>query len=85
LEIESELKGRYFMSQANRFLYEEISRLPLEKVGKALSYVRYLKNEAEDGLFIDMLEENELHDLRTSSNFVDSSEVLAKIEELPND
>jgi len=73
------------MLQENRLLYEEIERLPLEKVGKALSYVRYLEKETDDELFLSLDEEKELHDLRLSDDFVSSADLLAKIQGLPND
>ena len=73
------------MTQAHKVLYDEISKLPLEKVGKAISFVRYLEQEADAELFLDPLEENELHNLRTSDDFVYTSDILAKIKELPND
>jgi len=71
--------------ETNRLLVEEVSRLPLEKVGKALSFVRFLEQEKEEELFIEAKEENELYELRHSSDFISSKEMLAKIKELPND
>ena len=71
--------------QAHKFLYDEIIKLPPEKVGKALSFVRYLVQEPEAELFLDTMEEIELHELRISDDFVDSSDILAKIMELSND
>ena len=73
------------MSQAHMTLYDEISRLPIEKIGKALSFVRYLKQEADMELLLDPTEENELHDLRMSGDFVDASRLLAKIQGMPDD
>jgi len=70
------------MYQANKVLYDEISRLPIEKVVKALSYVRYLENEAEEELFISEEEEAKLHELRKSGDFISSEEMLAKIKGL---
>ena len=71
------------MSQA--FLYDEIVRLPLNKIGKALSYVRYLEQEPDEELFLDTAEESELHALRTSGNFTDALDLLSRIKELPDD
>jgi vancomycin permeability regulator SanA len=79
------VKGEGVMYQANKFLYDEISRLPFEKVGKALSYVRYLQKETEDELFISEEEEAELHELRQSDEFISSDEMLAKIIGLSDD
>ena len=70
------------MSQAHEILFDEISRLPFEKVGKALSFVRYLEKEAEAELLLDPAEESELHELRVSGDFVSSSDILAKIKGL---
>ena len=67
------------MSHAHKFLYDEISKLPFEKAGKALSFVRYLEQEAEIELLLDPTEEDALYALRTSGDFVDASEELAKI------
>ena len=64
------------MSQVQDLLYNEISQLPIEKMGKVLSFVRYLKQEAEEELWLDPSEEDELHELRTSGDFVDASDVL---------
>ena len=73
------------MTQPHRILFEEISKLPLEKVGKALSFVRYLKQEKEPELPLDPAEESELHETLTSGEMVDASQVLSKIMELPDD
>ena len=73
------------MLQSKKILFYEISKLPVEKIGKAISFIRYLSQEAEDELFLDEDEEIELHNLLNSSDFVSSKDMLAKIEELPND
>ena len=73
------------MSQAHKYLYDEILRLPFEKVGKALSFVRYLEQEAEEEIWLDPAEDDELDALYESGDFVDDSEVEAKIEAMPND
>ena len=41
------------------------------------------KQEADKELLLDILEEDELHELRTSGDFVGASDVLAKILKLP--
>ncbi len=73
------------MQEFNQLLYDEISKLPLEKIGKALSYVRYLKQEPEVVLVLTPDEEKELDDLYASGDFVSSEEVLAMIEAMPDD
>ena len=73
------------MSQANQALFNEVSKLPLEKVGKAISFIRFLEQEQEPELLLDPTEENELYSILESDDMVDSSELLAKIRELPND
>jgi hypothetical protein len=35
------------MNQTQQFLYKELSKLPLEEVGKAISYIRFLEQEPE--------------------------------------
>jgi len=64
---------------------DEASRLPIEKVGKALSFIRYLNQENEPELLLDSDEEAELHELLLSGDFVEATEVLMRIDELPND
>jgi hypothetical protein len=71
------------MQQAQNILFDRISKLPLEKVGKALSFVRYLEQEPEPELLFDPVEETELRELLDSGDFVDSSALLAKIKGLP--
>jgi hypothetical protein len=73
------------MQQTQKLLFDEISSLPIEKIGKALSFVRYLNREPETELWLDPEEETELHTLLTSGDTVDASELIAKIKELPND
>jgi len=73
------------MSFAQRALFDEIAKLPLEKIGKVLSFVRYLEQEPESELLLDPAEELELHQLLAGDAFVDASDVLAKIEALPDD
>ena len=73
------------MTQEHQNLYDEISRLPYEKIGKAISYIRYLEQEAEAELSLAQDEVAELRSLLVSGEFSDSDELLAKIEALPND
>ena len=73
------------MNQMRQELYRNIVRLPLEKISKALSYIRFLEQEPETELYIDETEEKELQELLDSGDFVDDADVLAKIEALPND
>jgi len=73
------------MTQAHKSLYDEITRLPLEKVGKALSFVRYLEQEKEPELLLDLDEEVELHQILAGDLFVDASDVLDRIKALPDD
>ena len=49
------------MEQTNvhKILFGEILKLPLEKVGKVLSFVRYLEREAETELLISTDEEDD--------------------------
>ena len=73
------------MTQAHQLLYDEIVRLPIEKIGKAISFIRYLDQEPEPELVLEQAEETELHELLSSGGTVDASDVLAKIRELPDD
>ena len=74
------------MLQSQKILFDEISKLPLEKISKVISFVRFLKQEDnEEQLFLDELEEIEFHKILNNKNFINSKEMFAKIEELPND
>ena len=73
------------MSQVNQILFNRISKLPIEKVGKAMSFIRFLEQEEEPELLIDAVEEDELYSVMELDETIDSSELLAKIEALPND
>ena len=73
------------MSQVHKVLFDEISKLPLEKVGKVLSYVRFVIQEQEEEIWLDPAEDNELDALYKSDDFVDASVVEAKIDAMPND
>ena len=73
------------MTQAHKYLFDEILKLPVEKIGKVLTFVRFIEQESESELILDPIEEDELHGLLTSDDFITSSDLLAKIEALPND
>ena len=73
------------MLQAHKFLIDEITKLPIDKIGKALSFVRYIGQETEHELVIDPIEETELMEIYASGDMVDASELLKKIKELPDD
>ena len=73
------------MTQANQILFNEISKLPFEKVSKAISFIRFLEQEAEPELLLDPDLEDELYGILASGDTVDSSDLLAKIKEMPND
>ncbi|MCL1819077.1 MAG: hypothetical protein FWG36_00310 [Oscillospiraceae bacterium] len=73
------------MTQAHDFLYNEVSKLPVEKVDTAISFIRFLRTQQELELLIDPVEENELHGILKSGEFIGSSEVFDKIMAMPND
>ena len=73
------------MIQEHAILYNEISKLPIEKIGKAISFIRFLEQEPDIILHIDEDEEKELHELLNCGQFVSSESLHAKIMELPND
>jgi len=73
------------MSHAHKFLYDEIVKLPVDKLGKVLSFVRYLEQETDEDLWLDADYEAELHSLLQSDDFISSAELLAKIREMPDD
>jgi len=73
------------MTMAHKLLYDEIAELPHEKLGQALSFVRYLGQEPSEELYIDPEEEAEMYERFESGDFVDSSVLLAEIMELKDD
>ena len=73
------------MSQIQMDLFNEVSKLPFDKVSKVLSYVRFVSQEQEEEIWIDHIEEEELNLIFESSDFVDASVVEAKIAAMPND
>jgi len=66
-------------------LIDEFQKLSYEKVGKALSFIRFLEQEDEPELYMSSEEEKELHDILEFEEFIDSSEMLALIEAMPDD
>jgi len=73
------------MSQEHQFLYDEVCKLPYEKISKAVSYIRYLEQEPEPELILEAAEEAALRELLASGGSVSSAELLAMIEALPDD
>lgn len=73
------------MLLANKVLYDEIKSLPVEKIGKILSYIQYIKQEQEMELFLDPQEEDRFHKILATEEGISSAEMLALIEDLPND
>ena len=73
------------MPYANKVLLDEISTLPLEKIGVVLSFVRYLKQEAEAELVLTDIEYGEFYSRLSSDDFVSDEELAAKIEALPDE
>jgi len=73
------------MTMAHQLLCDEVAKLPHEKLGNALSFVRYLLQEPSEELYLEPEEEDELLELMNSDDFVDSSVVFAKIEAMPDD
>ena len=73
------------MQDTQKLLIDEISDLPLEKIGRVLSYVRFVKQEPEPELWLLPEEEKELDALYDSGDFADASEVEAKVRAMPND
>jgi len=67
------------MTNAHKILAEEILKLPTEKVGKALSFVKYLHLEQEMELALDEGEEGELYDILANEETISSEDMLAKI------
>ena len=73
------------MYPASATLHEAFSKLSIDKMGKALSYIRYLASEAEEELYMSEEEEAHFHALRESDDFISASDMRAKIKGLPND
>lgn len=73
------------MRQEQAVLFDKISKLPFEKLGKVISFVGYLEQEAETELWLEPKEAEELDMIYNSGDFVDSSELLAKIKDLSDD
>ena len=77
--------GETKIIQAYKALYDEIMKLPVEKIGKAISYIHFLEQEPETELYIDPFEEIELHELLASGDMVDAPGVLANIMMMSDD
>jgi hypothetical protein len=75
------------MQYSQQILIDEIIKLSPDKVGKALSFVRYLEKEpdSETEILLAPSEEAELRELLASGDFVSAPDVLSRIEALPND
>ena len=67
------------MTNAHKILTEEILKLPTEKIGKALSFVKFLHLEQESELALDEGEEDELYGILANEEAISSEEMLAKI------
>ena len=73
------------MINTHEVLLNEVLKLPVEKVGKALSFVRFLLEETEEELHLDSAEEMELYQIIGSNEFATRDDMLSKIMELDND
>ncbi|MCL2088959.1 MAG: hypothetical protein FWH14_05715 [Oscillospiraceae bacterium] len=73
------------MTQVNQILFNEISKLSFDKVNKAMSFIRFLERETEPELLFDTGEEDELYEILSSGEMIDSADLLAKIKGMPND
>ena len=73
------------MLQVQKTLLDEISKLPFDKVGKVLSYVRFVLQEYGEEILLDEVEDDELDALYETGDFVDASVVEAKIKQMSND
>ena len=71
------------MTKAQRSLYEEISRLPPEKVEIVHSFIQNLEQESD--IVLDVDEITELQQILQADKYVDSNDLLASIHALPND
>ena len=73
------------MTRTHKELFDKISRLPVEKLNIAMTFIHFLEQQKESELLIDPIEEDELHDILASGDFAESSEIFTKIEAMPND
>ena len=73
------------MKQTHKILYDEISRLPIDKIGKVLSYVKYINRECDNQLHLESYEEDELDDLYKFGDFIDESDVKTSISAMTDD
>ena len=67
------------MELARKLLIEEAARLPLTKIGKALSFIRFLDQEPDEELLLDPEEEAELREILASDDFISSDDVLTRL------
>ena len=72
------------MSQAHMLLFDEISRLPFDKLGKVLLFIRYLNKEDETELILTKDEQEEFYNRLNSDDFIMSDELAEKINALPS-
>ena len=73
------------MEQAYAILHDKISRLPIEKVGKALSFIGYLEQEQELEIVLTDEESEEFYNRLNSDDFITSEELSAKIEAMSDE
>ena len=73
------------MLQVEKILFDEISKLPFDKMGKVLSYVRFVNQEQEVELILEDDEYTEFYNRLESSDFITSDELSAKIRALPDE
>jgi len=73
------------MTQTYQTLINEFLALPVEKIGKAISFIRFLEQEPELEPCLEPEEEKELYDLIANGETITAEELLAKIEAMPND
>ena len=73
------------MEQIYKLLQDKISKLPIEKVGKVLSFIGYLEQEEEAELILADDELDEIYTGLNSDDFITADELAAKIKALPDD
>ena len=73
------------MSQMHEAVIEQVRALPYEKIGKVLSYVQFLAQEHDNELRLGAEEDVDLDAMLASGDFVDSTELWAKVRILPDD
>ena len=73
------------MTKTHQELFDIIENLPVEKLNIAIAFLNFLKQQEEEKLFTDAAEEDELHEILASGEFISSEEMLAAIKEMPDD